>query len=354
MLVHKLLVDLAPPFVTAKSWSISDGRTGEILFGKCENDRREIASLTKIMTCFVVVQIIRKIKLNASKTMLQVSKAAATVGGTSAKLKTGDVLSVWDLLHGLMLPSGNDAATTLAEHFGQYLFEVATRYKNNKAGNNLPNDKQQNAAGVAGANAGATGAGAGATGADADNQRRMQSDQPMKYFLQEMNRYARALGLESTNYANPHGLSHKNNKSTAADIGKLACIVMQDPLVREIVCQKHYSCTGRDLQDEPREFQWTNTNKLLGKGFNGVKTGVTPAAGPCLAASFEKDSLHLVIIVMNTKTMDNRWVEVPKLTLWAINRLNKMCEYFAENQLPSGALKAPPQVQQQPPPPQQT
>ena len=176
----------------------------------------------------------------------------------------------------------------------------------------------------------------------------------MKYFLQEMNRYARALGLESTNYANPHGLSHKNNKSTAADIGKLACIVMQDPLVREIVCQKHYSCTGRDLQDEPREFQWTNTNKLLGKGFNGVKTGVTPAAGPCLAASFEKDSLHLVVVVMNTKTMDNRWVEVPKLTLWAINRLNKMCEYFAENQLPSGALKAPPQVQQQPPPPQQT
>ena len=142
MLVHKLLVDLAPPFVTAKSWSISDGRTGEILFGKCENDRREIASLTKIMTCFVVVQIIRKIKLNASKTMLQVSKAAATVGGTSAKLKTGDVLSVWDLLHGLMLPSGNDAATTLAEHFGQYLFEVATRYKNNKAGNN-PNQPNQ-------------------------------------------------------------------------------------------------------------------------------------------------------------------------------------------------------------------
>ena len=134
MLVHKLLVDLAPPFVTAKSWSISDGRTGEILFGKCENDRREIASLTKIMNCFVVIQIIRKIRLNAQRTYLQVSKTAATVGGTSAKLRAGDVLSVWDLLHGLMLPSGNDAATVLAEHFGQYLFEVATRYKNSKSG----------------------------------------------------------------------------------------------------------------------------------------------------------------------------------------------------------------------------
>lgn len=118
MLVHKLLVDLAPPFVTAKCWSIMDGRTGEILFGKCENDRREIASMTKIMTCFVVIQIIRKIKLNAEKTMLQVSKNAANIGGTSAKLKTGDVLSIWDLLHGLMLPSGNDAGICLAEHFG--------------------------------------------------------------------------------------------------------------------------------------------------------------------------------------------------------------------------------------------
>lgn len=82
----------------------------------------------------------------------------------------------------------------------------------------------------------------------------------------------------------------------------------------------------------------------MGKGFNGLKTGITPAAGPCLAASFEKDSLHLIIILMNTKTMDNRWVEVPKLTLWAINRLNKMCEYFAENQLPNGSLKMQPSL----------
>lgn len=235
-----------------------------------------------------------------------------------------------------MLPSGNDAAITLAEHFGQYLFEVATRYKTNKAGQQQSNNGQ--VTGQPGANPTAQVAPAN----DPENQRRMQSDQPMKYFLQEMNRYARALGLESTNYANPTGLSHKNNKSTAADIGKLACIAMQDPLVREIVINKSYTCVGRDIQDEPREFQWSNTNKLLGKGFNGLKTGITPAAGPCLAASFEKDSLHLIIILMNTKTMDNRWVEVPKLTLWAINRLNKMCEYFAENQLPNGSLKVQP------------
>ena len=85
------------------------------------------------------------------------SKTASSVGGTSAKLKTGDVLSVWDLLHGLMLPSGNDAATVLAEHFGQYLFEVATKYKNNKAANNQTSggggatNQNQAAAGATGA-----------------------------------------------------------------------------------------------------------------------------------------------------------------------------------------------------------
>ena len=70
MLVHKLLTDLAPPYVTAKHWATLDGRTGEILFGKAENERKEIASMTKIMTCFIVIQICRKLKLNPEKTRL--------------------------------------------------------------------------------------------------------------------------------------------------------------------------------------------------------------------------------------------------------------------------------------------
>lgn len=77
------------------------------------------------------------------------------------------------------------------------------------------------------------------------NQRPIATD-PIKYFLYEMNRYARALGLYSTNYANPHGLGHKNNKSTAADQGKLSAIAMQDPLFRDIVNKKVYTCTALD------------------------------------------------------------------------------------------------------------
>lgn len=88
--------------------------------------------MTKMMTAFLVIQIARRINLSFShssnwinKTMFKVSKTSACIGGTSARLRTGDMLSVWDLLHALMLPSGNDAAVCLSENFGKYLYEVS-------------------------------------------------------------------------------------------------------------------------------------------------------------------------------------------------------------------------------------
>ena len=83
-----------------------------------ERERREIASLTKIMTCYVVLLLLKRFDLDEKKHYIEVSDLAASTSGTSAELKTGDIMSVWDLLHGLMLPSGNDAAIVLAEHFG--------------------------------------------------------------------------------------------------------------------------------------------------------------------------------------------------------------------------------------------
>jgi serine-type D-Ala-D-Ala carboxypeptidase (penicillin-binding protein 5/6) len=70
MLVQQIIGDLAPPATTAKSWSILDGRTGEVLFGKAEHERREIASMTKIMTGFIVIQIMRKLYVSAEMTKL--------------------------------------------------------------------------------------------------------------------------------------------------------------------------------------------------------------------------------------------------------------------------------------------
>lgn len=98
-----------------------DGKNSHFMLQKDCHSKREIASLTKIMTWYTVLRLIDKFKLNKATELVCVSKEASSVIGTTAELKESDLLSVWDLLHGMMLPSGNDAAHALAEHFGELL-----------------------------------------------------------------------------------------------------------------------------------------------------------------------------------------------------------------------------------------
>jgi len=96
---------------------------GKILYYKGDQEVREIASLTKMMTCYVSIQLAKELKLDLNKTYFYVSEGASITPGTTAYLKKGQRLKVIDLLHGLMLPSGNDAAITLAENFGEKLIK---------------------------------------------------------------------------------------------------------------------------------------------------------------------------------------------------------------------------------------
>lgn len=71
-----------------------------------------------------------------------------------------------------------------------------------------------------------------------------------------------------------------------------------------------------------RYFKWYNTNNMLNyPGYNGLKTGITDAAGPCLSASYQKGDIHLVIVLMNSKSMEARWEEIPQLVNWAKERI---------------------------------
>lgn len=117
-------MDKPAPHCSAQAWSIYDQKTATLLFGKSERDRRECASLTKIMTCFVVLRLLERFDMEDSK-LVTVGSDAASVIGTSAELVEGDTLTIWQLLYGLMLPSGNDSAHQLAEFFGGYLMKDA-------------------------------------------------------------------------------------------------------------------------------------------------------------------------------------------------------------------------------------
>ncbi len=272
-----------PPYISAKSWAVASGTTGGLLFGRNYSIRREVASLTKIMTCYTVLELAKRWNMDMETTLASVSRQAAFINGTRADFRFGDKLSIWDLLHAMMLPSGNDAALCFAEFFGQLLFRAA-----NPA---------------------------------FDKYAQMATKFPCKYFINEMNVNAKMLGLEHTTFANPHGLANTNNKSTAEDLGKLCAAAMKVPKFRQVISCREYDCQGFNIKGQPKKFRWTNTQKLLWEGFNGVKTGVTPHAGPCLASSYEADGVHLIIILLSSKNMEARWSETHALKNWAKKRL---------------------------------
>jgi D-alanyl-D-alanine carboxypeptidase (penicillin-binding protein 5/6) len=131
-------------------------------------------------------------------------------------------------LHGLMLPSGNDAAIALAEYFGRELDDLRRRKKGKSM--QLFEKKLSKDKGVSGSTLSAQ--------SDDGNM----SEKYVKYFVGEMNKVAKSLKLVKTTYTNPHGLSDKGNKSTAEDQAKLAAIIMRDPLIKGVVGKQAHEC----------------------------------------------------------------------------------------------------------------
>lgn len=360
----KILMYKPAPHCTAQSWSIYDQKTNQLLFGKMERERRECASITKIMTCYVVIKLMDRFNLKDSE-LVKVSQQAATIIGTSAELLEGDTLTIKQLMYGLMLPSGNDAAHALAEYFG-HLLKLEEEKEEGKDKQQEERDNQNSSLRDKDINAQSTssGSGQGSNQREAAKEEELNSDESLKllptqlyctakpmpkekekdlpkilrspyvvrgthfkknerilYFLEEMNKQAEILGLKSTVYDSPHGLSNFNNKSTALDVAKLSTECMKLKVFREVCGTKFYQ-VKKGTNGNKKTYKWTNTHLMLGqRGINGIKTGITPAAGPCLCTSISMDGIDLIIVIICTKTMDIRWPETWKLANWAIHRL---------------------------------
>ena len=237
------------------------------------------------MTCYCVCNLLEEFKIDPNNTYVDVSDVAASLSGTSARLHAGDLISINDLLYGMMLPSGNDAAYCLAESFGAYLHVRSEEYR-----------KQLLECSAYGW---------------------LQNKQVVGRFLDYMNQTAVALGLRDSNYANPHGLCNQLNKSTAADISKLTAMAMKNSTFRKIVRQDRYSCMISQHDGTQRTITWENTNKLLPNGWQGVKTGVTTAAGPCFDGFVEVEGTRYIVVILGCTSMEARWNECKKLASWA-------------------------------------
>ena len=112
----------SPPTITSQTWAIFNSLEGKFLWGKKAHSKREIASLTKMMTCILTLKLIEKYNLNVQNIYFRVSYAASSVGGTRADLFEYENVLLQDLLYALMLPSGNDAAIVLGENLGTIIY----------------------------------------------------------------------------------------------------------------------------------------------------------------------------------------------------------------------------------------
>jgi serine-type D-Ala-D-Ala carboxypeptidase (penicillin-binding protein 5/6) len=262
-----------PPFITSRVWAIADGRTGSVLWGHREADAVEMASTTKIMTALVVVRLMAKDPAVRDERVTFSKRADRTVG-SSSEVREGEYLPVHELLYGMLLPSGNDAAVAFAEHFGGRL--------------KPPSDTPD------------------------------QAD-PLPRFIAEMNRVAEELGLHETHFANPNGLPAPGHRSSARDLAKLASHALTQTAFAAVVSTRKHGCTLIDAKGERRNIVWTNTNHLLEtEGYDGVKTGTTNAAGTCLVSSGRRGNDHLIVVTLGgSSAPDSRYADTRNLFRWA-------------------------------------
>lgn len=276
--------DLAgPPAVTAQAWVVADGVTGEILAGHEADTPRKSASTTKTMCALVVLELAAR-EPAVLEELVTFSRLADATSGSTADIKAGEKVSVRDCLHGLMLPSGNDAGNALAEHFNARLQPP---------------------------------------GPESPPLLREPAYKTRRNFIAEMNRHAKRLGLTKTVYRLSYGDggTATDRTTSAADLVRLGLEAMKNPLFREIVQKQSYQGKVLLPGGKTRLAKWENTNELLKLGgYDGIKTGYTPTAGNCLLARGTHNGRALLVAVLGCSSSEGRFVDARNLCRWIWSR----------------------------------
>jgi D-alanyl-D-alanine carboxypeptidase (penicillin-binding protein 5/6) len=268
-----------PPFVSCKAWAIIDGKSGEFLAGDHQDEKREPASTTKMMTAYLVCLLAEK-DPKVLDEIITFSERADKTSGSTSDVKAGEKLPVGELLYGLMLPSGNDAAVAFAEYFGDRLAE------------------------------------------DKDKEAKLSSHD---CFIAAMNRKAAELGMKSTHFNNPNGLPSAGHVTTARDLAKLGYAAFQLPKFREVVGTPRHGYKLDSVAGYQRNIEWKNTNQLLKtEGYDGIKTGTTGAAGNCIVSTGERDGRRLLVVVLGAPSTEGRYADSKNLYRWGWTNLLKM------------------------------
>lgn len=237
-----------PPFVSAESAVVFDFESGTVLYSLNPNQRHYPASITKLMTALVALDYYQ---LNQ---VLTVRSLAPVAYESDMGLAIGDQLTLQSLLYGLLVPSGNDAAYTIAY--------------------NYPGG--------------------------------------IENFIYAMNKKALDLNMKNTHFENPSGFDSPGHYTTAYDLTLLAKEVLKNPVLNKIIAT--YGVTLTDISGK-KIYTLKNVNQFLSYlyGADGIKTGFTDLAGQCLIASVSRDGHRIVSVVLKSQ---DRFSDSARLIEW--------------------------------------
>ncbi|MCE5168437.1 D-alanyl-D-alanine carboxypeptidase [Paenibacillus profundus] len=262
--------------LSAKSAVVMDQDTGEVLFYKNDQERKAPASTTKMMTALLALE------MADMNTVVTVGKEVLWTepGESVAGLSFGQRLTWKQLVEAMMLPSGNDAARTIAVQLGRQSRQDAS----------------------------------------------LSEEEAMTAFVDLMNKRAEELGLRNTHFANPHGLHNANHYSSAYDLAVIAKEAMKNELFRSIVGQ--VAAEVKLVSSAPSAVMktLTNRNRLLQQdsgyyyeGATGIKTGFTDEAGYCLVSSAEREGHRIIAVVLHSNA-DSVWSDSQELLDYGFER----------------------------------
>ncbi|UCG71790.1 MAG: D-alanyl-D-alanine carboxypeptidase [Chromatiales bacterium] len=225
------------PELAARGYILVDHHSGKVLASKNEQESLEPASITKLMTAYAVFRALSDGQITLAD-QVQISETAWRTPGSRMFIEVNTRVSVEELLQGMIVQSGNDASVALAEY-------------------------------IAGTET---------------------------VFAQLMTQYARELGMNNTTYKNSTGLPADGHETTAADIARLASVIVTEyPQYYAWYSQREFTYNGITQK---------NRNALLWRdpSVDGMKTGMTDAAGYCLVSSAKRDGMRLISVVLGTKS----------------------------------------------------
>ncbi|MDX6622826.1 MAG: hypothetical protein QOE75_758 [Solirubrobacterales bacterium] len=242
--------------VLARAWAVLDARSGEVLAGQAAHERLPIASTTKLMTAYVALKEMPLDKV------VRAAPYDAEYGESLLEMRAGEKISVRDLIYGLILRSGNDAAHTLA----------------------------------------------------------IRTSGSTRRFVAEMNRYAAALGLADTHYANPIGHDQKGNYSSARDLLTLTQRLLRMPAFAKISDTESVELKSTN---PPRRIDTINELLLMEPWVTGVKTGHTWGAGYVLVGSGRQKGIDLISVAIAAPTDETRYSDNLALLEYGFSQYEK-------------------------------